>query len=70
VHYEHGSILKFVEDAFGLGRLTASDTRAKSPATDCFNFKKPPRAFVPIQAPLGIEYFKHQPMDEHIPDAE
>jgi phospholipase C len=70
VHYEHGSILKFVEDAFGLGRLTASDTRANSPAKDCFNFKKPPRAFVPIQAPLGIEYFKHQPMDGHIPDAE
>ena len=32
VHYEHGSILKFVEDKFGLGRLAASDTRANSPA--------------------------------------
>ena len=26
VHYEHGSILKFVEDQFGLRRLAASDT--------------------------------------------
>ena len=30
--YEHGSILKFVEDIFGLPRLSASDTRAISPA--------------------------------------
>jgi phospholipase C len=70
VHYEHGSILKFVEDTFGLGRLTVSDTRAKSPARDCFDFKQPPRAFVPIQAPHGIDYFKHQPVDNHIPDEE
>ena len=26
VHYEHGSILRFVEDQFGLKRLAASDT--------------------------------------------
>ena len=26
VHYEHGSILKFIEDRFGLARLSASDT--------------------------------------------
>jgi phospholipase C len=70
VHYEHGSVLKFVEDTFGLGRLTASDTRANSPAKDCFDFTQPPRAFVPIQAPLGLEYFKHQPVDERIPDQE
>ena len=40
VHYEHGSILKFVEDQFGLGRLAASDTRATSPEKDCFNFNQ------------------------------
>ncbi len=34
VHYEHGSILKFVEDEFGLGRLAASDTRANSSEKD------------------------------------
>lgn len=70
VHYEHGSILKFVEDTFGLGRLTASDKRAKSPATDCFDFTKPPRAFVPIHAPHDASYFLHQPADNHVPDAE
>jgi phospholipase C len=51
VHYEHGSILKFVEDQFGLGRLGASDTRATSPAGDSFDFKQPPRKFTPIEAP-------------------
>ncbi|HZY97459.1 MAG TPA: alkaline phosphatase family protein [Candidatus Cybelea sp.] len=70
VHYEHGSILKFVEDQFGLARLSASDTRAKSPALDCFDFTKPPRTFVPIQARYDANYFKHQPIDTRIPDWE
>ncbi len=70
VQYEHGSILKFVEDTFGLGRLTAVDTRANSPARDCFNFKQPPRTFVPIQSPYDKAFFLHQPPDNHIPDAE
>jgi phospholipase C len=70
VQYEHGSILKFVEDLFGLGRLSASDTRATSPATDCFDFNQPPRTFKKIHAPLGKEYFLHQPPDYHIPDAQ
>ena len=32
-HYEHGSILKFVEDTFGLANLAASDKRATAPTT-------------------------------------
>ncbi|HEY6327147.1 MAG TPA: alkaline phosphatase family protein [Candidatus Cybelea sp.] len=70
VHYEHGSILKFVEDTFGLGRLAASDTRAKSPARDCFDFNQPPRKFVPIQSPYDRAFFLHQPPDNHVVDAE
>ncbi|HVR46569.1 MAG TPA: alkaline phosphatase family protein [Candidatus Binatia bacterium] len=70
VHYEHGSILKFVEDAFGLSRLAASDTRANSPARDCFNFKLAPRKFVPIQSPYDRAFFLHQPPDDHVVDAE
>ncbi len=69
VHYEHGTILKFVEDTFGLPRLAASDTRANSPS-DAFDFKKPPRSFVPIHSPYDTNYFKRQPPDHHIPDAE
>ncbi|MGA8575863.1 MAG: alkaline phosphatase family protein [Candidatus Cybelea sp.] len=70
VHYEHGSILKFVEDLFGLGRLSASDARANSPKKDCFNFKKPPRPFTVIPTVLGKEYFMHQPSDHRAPDPE
>jgi phospholipase C len=68
VHYEHGSILKFIEDQFGLARLAASDKRATSPQEDCFDFKRPPRAFVPIQTVLGKDYFLHQPQDHYLPD--
>ena len=69
VHYEHGSILRFVEDAFGLPRLAASDKRANSP-DDAFDFKKPPRRFVPIHSPFDREYFLSQPVDNHAPDSE
>jgi len=70
VHYEHGSILRFVEDVFGLARLAASDNRATSPAKDCFNFKQAPRTFTPFTAPYDRNYFLHQPPDNHIPDWE
>ncbi|MGB6522115.1 MAG: alkaline phosphatase family protein [Candidatus Cybelea sp.] len=68
VHYEHGSILKFVEDLFGLPRLAASDKRAKSPEKDAFDFKKPPRQFKVIPSVLGKDYFMHQPLDLRPPD--
>jgi phospholipase C len=70
VHYEHGSILRFIEDNFGLAQLSASDQRATSPAADAFNFKKGPRKFKKIKAPYGKEYFMHQPADQRIPDWE
>ncbi len=68
VHYEHGSILKFIEDRFGLARLQASDTRANSPLIDCFDFSKPPRKFVPIKAPYDATYFENEPLDFRAPD--
>jgi phospholipase C len=70
VHYEHGSILRFVEDQFGLARLAASDTRAVSPQADAFDFNQRPRAFIPIQAPHDQAYFIHQPLDHRVPDSE
>ncbi|MGA8097631.1 MAG: alkaline phosphatase family protein, partial [Candidatus Cybelea sp.] len=48
-HFEHGSILKFTENQFGLGRLAASDRRATSP-DDAFDFSKAPRKFSPIKS--------------------
>jgi phospholipase C len=68
VLYEHGSILKFAEDVFGLGRLAASDARANSPALDCFDFSKPPRAFVPIQATERAAFFLNRRDDLRPPD--
>jgi hypothetical protein len=70
VPYEHGSILKFVEDQFGLGRLAASDTRATSPEQDCFNFNQSPRQLTPISSPRDKAYFLHQPSDYRLPGDE
>jgi phospholipase C len=70
VQYEHGSILKFVEDQFGLARLSASDTRATSPAADAFDFTQKPRAFTPIPSKLNKAYFENEPNDPRIPDSQ
>jgi phospholipase C len=67
VHYEHGTILKFVENLFDLPPLAASDKRANSP-DDSFDFKKHPRKFNVIPSVLGKGYFLHQRPDFHIPD--
>ena len=70
-HFEHGTILKFVENIFGLPRLTSggSDVRA-NPPDDAFDFSKPPRKFVPIKAPLDANYFIHERLDGQPPDSD
>ena len=68
VHYEHGSILKFIEDQFGLAPLSASDKRANSPAGDCFDFSQPPRKFVAIKAPKPPAFFLRHAADVRPPD--
>ena len=65
--FEHGTILKFVEDTFGLPRLAASDTRANSP-NDAFNFNKPPRKFEVVPSEHDVKFFMHQPPDYRPPD--
>jgi phospholipase C len=70
VQYEHGSILRFTEDQFGLPRLAASDTRANSPEDDCFDFTQKPRKFVPFKAPLDKNGILAQPPDHRVPDTE
>jgi len=70
VHYELSSILRFVEDRFGLPTLSASDARATDPADDCCNFDQPPREFQKIASPLSEEYFLHQALDPRPPDNE
>jgi phospholipase C len=71
-HYEHGSILKFVEDTFSLPRLNephGSDVRANS-AADAFDFSQSPRKFVRINAPYDENYFLHEPPDFRPPDSD
>src|SRR5579863_8850555 len=68
-HYEHGSILKFVEETFNLPALAASDTRATAP-DDAFDFNKPPRAFHIVPTVHGIDYFMHQRPDHRLPDSD
>ena len=67
--YEFGSILKCIEDIWGLPRLSMWDTR---PVTLCprrgsvleetspFDFASPPRRFTPIHAKYSTEYFLRQ----------
>jgi phospholipase C len=62
VHYEFGSILKFIEQTFGLKSLGTTDARAND-LSDFFNFAQPPRKFHPIKARLSRQYFEHEPID-------
>jgi len=66
VRYEHGSILRFIEDRFGLARLAASDARANSPALDCFDFNQRPREFTSFGTPLRASDVKRlQRSEDH-----
>jgi phospholipase C len=56
--YEDGSLLKFIEENWGLGSLGTSDVRANSIA-DSFDFSQPPRQYVPIQTRYPASYWKH-----------
>jgi phospholipase C len=60
--YEHGSMLRFVEDDFGLAQLAASDARANDPANDpaAFDFTQAPRPFSPFAVKLPPSYFVHE----------
>ena len=54
--YEFGSILKFIEQTFGLQSLGATDVRANS-IGDSFEFASTPRRFRPISAPYPTAHF-------------
>jgi hypothetical protein len=62
--------LRFVEDLFGLPRLAASDARANSPETDCFDFTQAPRPFARIHTRMQEADFERQPIDRRPPDTQ
>jgi phospholipase C len=70
VQYEHGSILRFIENNFGLPQISASDRRATSPAADCFDFTQAPRKFVRFKTHLSSSFFEHEAPDTRPPDNE
>ncbi len=47
--YETASVLRFIEDNFGLGQLAAADARANDPASAAFNYNRKPRPFKKIE---------------------
>lgn len=57
--YEFGSILKFIENVWGLGQLGTTDTRATS-IVDCFDFTQKPRKFKSIGSEYSRAYFLRQ----------
>jgi phospholipase C len=66
--YEFGSILRFIENTFGLQPLAASDTRATPFGSDVFNFSQAPRAFAPFAARGDRTYFLHEAQSREVPD--
>jgi hypothetical protein len=59
VQYSYGSLLRFVEDNWNLGRLGTSDKTANS-ISDMFDFSQPARGFTKIPSQHSVEYFEHK----------
>jgi phospholipase C len=70
--YEFGSVLRFIEETFGLPALgTAADGYTDARATsigDSFFFARKPSPFVPIAAPYPPSTFLHMKPSFHPPD--
>ncbi|HVA34213.1 MAG TPA: alkaline phosphatase family protein, partial [Candidatus Baltobacteraceae bacterium] len=65
--YEYGSILKFIEQAFTLPSLGATDVRANSLA-DSFDFTQTARAFTPIATKYPASFFLKRTPTLRLPD--
>ncbi len=58
--FEFGSILRFIEDNWQLGRLRTSDARANSIGV-VFNFSRKPRSYVPVKVAHDAKFFLSLP---------
>ncbi|MBV8333163.1 MAG: hypothetical protein JO192_10540 [Candidatus Eremiobacteraeota bacterium] len=65
--YEFGSILKSIEQIFGLPSMGTSDARAAG-MLGAFDFTRGPRTFVPIPATYSTQFFRNQPASGLPPD--
>jgi phospholipase C len=59
VQYETASVLRYIEDNFGLPQLAKSDARANDPANDpaAFDYGQPPRPFKKIPGDKPAAYW-------------
>ncbi|MGA7283711.1 MAG: alkaline phosphatase family protein, partial [Candidatus Cybelea sp.] len=59
VQYETASVLRYIEDNFGLPQLAASDARANDPANDpaVFDYSQSPRKFEKIRGAKSTKYW-------------
>ncbi|MGC2707574.1 MAG: alkaline phosphatase family protein [Candidatus Sulfotelmatobacter sp.] len=67
VQHDFGSILRFIEEDFGLGSLGYADAYADD-LSDCFNYKQTPLTFHTIAAPLDAAYFLNDKTPPTPPD--
>jgi phospholipase C len=58
VQYETASVLRFVEDTFGLPTMAKADARARDPAGDAFDYSQKPRAFKRFKGSLPYAYWR------------
>jgi phospholipase C len=68
-HYEFASILKTIEQIYGLPTMGNSDQRSNG-MLDAFDFTQTPRPFVPIAAQYSTDYFIRQPISGQPVDTE
>ena len=69
VQYENGSILRFIEDQYGLGQLAASDRRANDPGKDNRSTSRTPRGAINrCRRCTRRVIFMNRPLDQRPPD--
>jgi phospholipase C len=61
--YEVGSVLKYIEENFGLPSMGTTDERAADLTGDVFNYAQKPAPFKPIKAPKNQAYFIEHAQD-------
>jgi phospholipase C len=67
VTHDFGSILRYIEENFGLPTLGYADSVADN-LSDCFDYSQTPIKFHPVPAPLGAEYFMNEKRPATDPD--
>jgi phospholipase C len=58
---EHASILRYVEDNFGLAQMSASDARANDAGSDCLDYTQKPRPYSPFSPSLRPGDLEREP---------